>query len=180
MSVIKMAKTHPNLLRITGAIAFVNFVMGILLAIDDPQRLINFRRLPESGIVPPLPFWGAVFFVAGLLLTYGLIRNKPNWTRQGLVVSAAVGGFWAFGFIIQYYSGDILGISAPLLWTFYTYIAITATKEPFVNPLSAALQQDIHTTLQSARHRDHILNKDHAKSVPTLESAQIEDADNGA
>lgn len=149
-----MAQTHPNLLRINGAIAFVNFVMAILLFVDDPQRLINFRRLPESGIVPPLPFWGVLFGFAGLLIVIGIVRNWTSWTRQGLVISSAIGGFWAFGFIIQYWSGTILGISAPLLWLFYTYIAITATKEPFVNPLSAALQQDIHTTLHNDVHTE--------------------------
>lgn len=146
-------KHHPNLFRVLVGIAVVNIIMAIMLINDDPQRLINFRRLPEQGIVPPLSFWAFLFGMAGLMILVGaFLRGRYAWARRGLIISAAVGGFWAFGFIIQYMQGTILGISAPLLWSFYTYICITATNEPSLNPLSAVLQQDISTTLQNDSH----------------------------
>lgn len=155
-----LARLHPNLFRVIMGIAGVNIVMAALLLSDSPERLINFRRLPEQGIVPPLSFWAIMFGIAGIAIIYGALKKGAyKWARRGLIVSAAVGGFWAFGFTLQYFAGTILGISGPLLWSFYTYIAIAATNEPALNPLSAALQQDIHKTLHDSSHTDGASNE---------------------
>ena len=166
--------THPNLFKTLLSIVFVNLSIGVLLMTGEVQNLIGFTKLPKDGIIPPLPFWGFVFIIAGLLICIGIARKKNyKFTRLGLTISAAIGGFWAFGFVINYLTGAIHGISAPILWAFYTLICMTVSKEPDANPLSVVLQKDIHETLQNKSHRDHVLNKDHPQpNIATTESKQ--------
>lgn len=144
---ITLRVKHPNLFKMLMLIVGVNLIISIALITFPPLTLIAFRQLPERGIIPPLWFWGIIFGVAGLTILYGVLSNKFRWTRRGLIASSAVGSFWSFGFIMQFIAGTIPGISAPLLWTFYTGICIITAGEPAVNPLSALLSKDIHDTL---------------------------------
>lgn len=158
---------HPNLFKTLMAIVFVNFLIGVALIFGTPQDLLGFSKLPAAGIITPLGFWGIIFIVTGLMILIGSLKTSfYKVTRMGLIASAAVGGFWGFGFVIQFYVHNGVGISPPILWIFYSMICITASSEPTANPLSQVLQNDIHTTLQTKEHLDHILPED----LPTNES----------
>lgn len=158
---------HPNLFKTLLAIVFVNFLVGGALIFGDPRELLGFSKLPTAGIIPPLGFWGIVFVITGLMILIGATTTRVyRLARYGLIVSAAVGAFWGFGFIIQFYVHNGVGISPPILWIFYTMICITASSEPTANPLSQVLQNDIHTTLQTKEHLDHVL----PEPVPSNES----------
>lgn len=138
---------HPNLFKTLLSIVFVNFTIAFFLVTGEAQNLINFSKIPDQGIVPPLWAWAIGFFVAGLFVLGGVFTKYYRLTRYGLTMCAGIGAFWAFGFIINYLTGEIRGISAPILWTFYTLICMTVASEPAANPLSATLQHDIKATM---------------------------------
>ncbi len=138
---------HPNLFKTLLSIVFVNFAIAFFLLTGEAQNLINFSKIPEKGIVPPLWVWAIVFAISGGLILSGILSKYYRLARYGLVMCAGLGAFWAFGFVINYLTGDIKGISAPILWTFYTLICMTASNEPAANPLSATLQHDIRATM---------------------------------
>lgn len=142
-----LAKRHPNLFLYLLAIVFANFMLAYFLNTGSPQQLINFAKLPEKGIIPPLWFWGDIFGVAGVLILVGALSKYYRFARWGLIISAGIGFFWGYGFIINFLTGDIRGITAPVMWPFYVMMCIITSREPTANPLSAALQNDIRSTI---------------------------------
>lgn len=133
-------KSHPTLFKLVCTLAAVNLIISIFLILGSPQALINFSRFPETGIVPPLYVYSIGWIIAAWMLMHGLKGNSSyRWTRRGLTLSAMIGGFWAFGFWTSFITGRILGISAPLLWSFYSAVCVVITGEPAINPLSVLI-----------------------------------------
>lgn len=146
-------KTHPTLYRLIFLLAIVNIVISVFLAFGEPASLINFKKIPDEGIFPPLWFYSIPWTIASVWLLHGLSGNgNYKWTRRGLTLSAMVGGFWAFGFVASFLTGRILGISAPLLWSMYAALCVIVTNEPVINPLAAAIQTSFNSEPVTTPH----------------------------
>jgi hypothetical protein len=156
---VSLHKKHPNLFRMILLVAVSNLTIASFVALDSPKASISFTRILSIGLVHHPIFWVTLFTVSGILLLLGSFGcNKYMFARIGLVMSAGIGSFLALGFWLSYFSGNVVGVSAPVIWTFYTFVCIINSSEPTVNPLSATLQQNIHTTLQDETHTNGVNN----------------------
>lgn len=143
---------HPNLFKTILLIGISNMIIAGFTLFDSPRASLSFMRITSIGIVHQAYFWYVLFFIASILCLHGALTTKYLMARIGLVFSAAIGGFLALGFWLSYFSARVVGISAPVIWSFYTIICIINSSEPTINPLSVALQQDIHKTLVTEQH----------------------------
>lgn len=142
-----LSRKHPTLFKSVLLVACSNLIIAGFTLFDSPRASLSFTRITSIALVHEPLFWFTAFFIAGVICLHGALTTKYSMARAGLIMSAAIGAFLALGFWLSYFSANIVGISAPVIWSFYTLICIINSSEPMVNPLSAALQQDIHKTL---------------------------------
>lgn len=149
---MRLYKKHPTLFRTVFLIGLTNLVIALFTLFDSPRASISFTRITSIPFFHQPAFWIVIFGLAGIMCMHGAFTSKYAMARVGLVLSAAIGSFLAIGFWLSYFSANIVGISAPVIWMFYTIICIINSSEPDMNPLSAVLQQDIHRTLLKGEH----------------------------
>lgn len=147
-----LRKRHPNLFKTILLVGVSNLIIATFTLLDSPRAAISFTRITSIAFVHHPKFWFVLFFIAALMCLHGALTPKYQMARVGLVLSAAIGGFLAIGFWISYFSTGTIGVSAPVIWSFYTLVCIINSSEPTVNPLSVVLQQDIHKTLSGEKH----------------------------
>jgi hypothetical protein len=152
MSKPPLLKRHPNLFKTIMAIGVSNLVIAIFTMVDSDRASISFKRITSIELIHQPWFWIAAFVLAAGFCIYGALSTKYQMAKIGLVLSAAMGAFLALGFWVSYFTTGTIGISAPVVWTFYALICIINSSEPNVNPLSVALQQDIHKTIATENH----------------------------
>ncbi len=155
---VSLRKKHPNLFRTILLTGVCNLTIAGFTLFDSPKASLSFIRITSISLVHHATFWYVAFFIAGLLCMHGALTTKYIMARLGLILSAAIGGFLAIGFWLAYFSTGTVGISAPVIWTFFTIICIINSSEPTINPLSVALQQDIHKTLATEEHIEGVEN----------------------
>lgn len=154
-----LSKKHPNLFKSILLVAICNLVIAGFTFFDSPRASLSFTRISSIALVHQPAFWYTTFAVAGVLCLLGSITPKYQFARVGLVFSAAIGAFLALGFWLSYFTAvKSVGVSAPVIWTFYTLVCIINSNEPTVNPLSVVLQQDIHQTLSTEQHNEGLKN----------------------
>lgn len=154
----KLRHRHPNLFKTILVVGLSNLVIAGFTLFNSPKASISFTRITSISLVHQSYFWYILFFFAAVLCLFGALTTKYILARIGLIFSAAIGGFLALGFWLSYFSAGVIGISAPVIWTFYTLICIINSSEPTVNPLSAVLQQNIHTTIMNEVHTKELEN----------------------
>lgn len=150
-SQVRLRIKHPNLFKMILLVGISNLVIAMFTAFDSPRASTSFTRIASIDLVHRPSFWVVIFLVSGLMCLAGACSTKYQYARFGLILSAAVGSFLALGFWLSYFSIGTVGISAPVIWTFYSIVCIIYSSEPSVNPLSALLQQDIHSTISNHR-----------------------------
>lgn len=159
MSLLSLSRKHPNLFKMILLVAVCNLIIAGFTLFDSPRASLSFTRITSITVFHEPAFWYISFGLAGILCLIGALTTKYTLARVGLIISAAIGGFLALGFWLSYFTAaKSVGISAPVIWTFYTLICIINSSEPSVNPLSAVLQQDIHKTLSTKKHAKELDN----------------------
>lgn len=154
-----LSKKHPNLFKSVLLVGICNLIIAGFTLFDSPRASLSFTRITSIAVVHQPSFWYIAFGIAGVLCLIGSLTTKYQLARVGLVLSAAIGAFLALGFWLSYFSAvKSVGISAPVIWTFFTLVCIINSNEPTVNPLSVVLQQDIHKTLSTEQHNEGIEN----------------------
>lgn len=148
----QLARKHPNLFKTILLVGTSNLLIALFEILDPKRASISFNRITSIALVHRPAFWATLFTVAAAFCLGGIFTHKYQLARVGLMISAAIGAFLSIGFWVSYFSTSVIGISAPIIWTFYALICIINSSEPTANPLSAALQQDIHQTLATERH----------------------------
>jgi hypothetical protein len=149
---VKLWRKHPTLFKTILLIAISNLLISAFTLFDSPKASLSFTRITTIGALHSPAFWYISFAFTGVFCLHGALTSKYFMARVGLALSSALGGFLAIGFWLSYFtSPKAVGISAPVVWSFYTLICIINSAEPAANPLSATLQQNIHKTIAKDR-----------------------------
>jgi len=158
---VALRNKHPNLFRTILLVAVSNLMIAAFMILDSPRASISFTRITNIALVHMPIFWITFFGISGIMCMHGALTTKYVVARIGLVLSAGIGAFLALGYWLSYFSTHAVGISAPVIWTFYALICIINSSEPSINPLSVALQQEIHKTLATDEHKEDLKNGHH-------------------
>lgn len=128
---INVRKTHPNLYWFLVLLAGGGVALGLNFILLQPTFLI---------FDAPNVLWGAIFMVISIARIIALRVRRLRWVRATMAASAAYMGFLAIGTGQPFWEGTG-SLQLPIIYALVAVIQVPLLFEPFVNPVTARLEQ---------------------------------------
>lgn len=137
-----LRKTHPSLFRSLVVKALFLLLLSVILIGTGGEALVEPEVLQEADVLR-MEFWGALFGIAGLMLTYGVTNGtkRYKWAKRGLLMASIVAGLFGVAYILTYLQGTVDTVLPALFWSFVSLTTAVWVPEPAFNPLASIINQ---------------------------------------